>query len=87
MARHRASSGVARNAFENQRSITASAIASMPPPRTASIRSAQLSRVPILAPVLEITIARTWSSRFTARPWAIMPPIERPTKTTSRSFR
>src|SRR5690606_25866621 len=76
-------STVSRKDLANQRSIVASATASIPPARTAAIHSAQTAGVAILVAVFDSTVARTRSSRFTARPWAIMPPRDSPTKTQS----
>jgi len=51
------------------------------------MRVSQMSRLPILVAVLLSTSARIMSSRLTASPCAIMPPIESPTKTQLRTCR
>jgi hypothetical protein len=81
----RATAGLSRKGLENHRSMIASDMAERPCVSTIAMRSSHMARVPILGAVFDRTTARTRSSRLAASPCAIMPPMERPTKTTSRS--
>ena len=51
----------------------------MPFVSTASMRVFHISSVPILAAVSISTMAFTRSGRSAASPWAMIPPMERPT--------
>ena len=85
MLRHGLIASEPRNFRVNQRSSTASAMASTPPFSTSAMRASQICRVPILAAVFDRTAPRTRSWRLADSPCATMPPIDRPTKIASRT--